>query len=145
MWFEFGKLLETNEIWLMGDDKQKTQLATRFHKPFDGKHKLESKLQARAAGRPSPDRADALVLCFSNYKTKLEQEKVDEKPFEREVKPVAVERFSQREWASTGKVESFTNYKTRIFHRVGDVEANNRLDRLIQQINNQNAVKNSNN
>jgi len=75
MWFNFGKLLETGEVWLTQDDRLIRQLATRYYKITEGnKHKLESKLQARAAGRPSPDRADSVVLAFSHYKSKLEQD-----------------------------------------------------------------------
>src|SRR5207237_7204037 len=32
------------------------------------KLQLESKFEAKSKGHPSPDRADALTLCFSNYK-----------------------------------------------------------------------------
>lgn len=72
LWFQFGRLLENGEISLIQDERLKRQLSTRYYKQGDaGKLQLESKLQARAKGHPSPDRADALILAFSNYKTKL--------------------------------------------------------------------------
>ena len=125
MWFKFGKLLETGEILLTRvveyagkqseDDRLGRQLSTRYYKITDGnKHKLESKLQARAAGRPSPDRADAVVLAFSDYKTKLD---VDDKDvvqdyseavnkIEAEKKPF-VQEFSLKTWASGTSDENY--------------------------------------
>ena len=107
MWFNFGKLLEHSEIWLLNDDKQKTQLSTRYYKITPGNiHQLESKLAARAKGHPSPDRADALVLSFCNYKSKLD-EKVWEKPFEKEKdQGPPVSEFTMKEWANRGNKDS---------------------------------------
>lgn len=79
MWFNFGKLVEGGEILLCDDERLKRQLTSRYYKQVEsGKLQLESKLQARAKGHPSPDRADALVLAFSEYKTQL----ADERPLE---------------------------------------------------------------
>lgn len=99
MWFNFGKLLETGEIILVNDDKMLRQLASRYYKITDkNKHQLESKLQARAKGHPSPDRGDSVVLCFSQYKSKLE-EQIPEKPYKIE-EPKKPERvFTMKEWA----------------------------------------------
>lgn len=102
MWFEFGKLLEKDEIWLLNDSNLVRQLASRYHKPFDNTHKLESKLQARAAGRPSPDRGDATVLCFSEYKSQITDEYTPEepKPFAAvEEKPLKPD-FDMRVWVT---------------------------------------------
>jgi hypothetical protein len=111
MWFNFGKLLETGEVWLCNDERLVRQLATRYYKITEGnKHKLESKLQARAAGRPSPDRGDSVVLCFSSYKTKLEiddsaqTQKYDLSP-EEEDKFVAP--LSLKTWAKGEDVDYF--------------------------------------
>lgn len=72
LWFKFGRLVEMGETILTTDERLKRQLSTRYYKQTDGnKILLESKLQARSKGHPSPDRADALVLAFSNYKSRL--------------------------------------------------------------------------
>lgn len=75
MWFYVKRLVQRRDIILTdarGQEfhKLKEQLTTRLFRGFDttqGKYALESKQEARASGRPSPDRADALVLCFSTY------------------------------------------------------------------------------
>jgi len=70
MWGRFGKLCERHEVMLVEDAILDRQLATRYWKKVQGnKHQLESKQQARAAGHPSPDRADSVVLCFSDYQS----------------------------------------------------------------------------
>ena len=111
MWFNFGKLLEGREVWLCNDDKLGRQLASRYYKITDGnRHQLESKLQARAKGHPSPDRADAVVLCFSHYKSKLADVRVERAaPVVRAPERPPVKPFSLRVWAtgSTGTVEDY--------------------------------------
>lgn len=82
-WFNLGKLMEGGELLLLDEERLKRQLSTRYYKQTDtNKIALESKIQARAKGHPSPDRAEAVVLAFSNYKTKLGDEplKEDELP-----------------------------------------------------------------
>lgn len=102
MWFNFGKLLETKELWLLKDDKTIQQLGSRYYKITEGnKHQLESKLQARAHGHPSPDRADSVVLAFSNYKSKLEQPEYVA-PYDQPEPPKRIPAFSVRSWASQG-------------------------------------------
>jgi len=72
LWFQFAKLVESGEVLLPNDERLKRQLSTRYYKQTDkNKLLLESKLQARVKGHPSPDRADATVLSFSNYRTRL--------------------------------------------------------------------------
>ena len=103
MWFNFGKLLEGYEIWLCDDDKLKTQLTSRYYKITDkNKHQLESKMMARSKGHPSPDRADAVVLAFSNYRSKLDEEKY-EKPYTPEEPLKPVRQFTLREWADVNE------------------------------------------
>jgi len=104
MWFWFGKLLERSEIWFAVDDERLIrQLSTRYYKITDkNKHQLESKLQARSKGHPSPDRADAVVLCFSNYKSKLEDLSVvpeEERPFKLPDLPPNKPIFTLKEWS----------------------------------------------
>lgn len=72
MWFWLKRLIERVDIILPVDvDKLKLQATTRNFRGLEstqGKLALESKQEARIAGRPSPDRADALVLCFYSYR-----------------------------------------------------------------------------
>jgi len=146
MWFKFGKLLETGEIWLANDDRLIRQLATRYYKITEGnKHKLESKLQARAAGRPSPDRGDSVVLCFSNYKSKLEvddsgivkewsEEELDAAKG-KEVE-IEVQRFDLRKWSS----DSYDEDRTRGYAKTCASRDFKRLKEQVKRlnINNQN-------
>lgn len=90
MWFDFARLVEQGEILLLSDERLKTQLATRYYKQTDGnKYALESKLQARAKGHPSPDRADAVVLAYSNYRSRIVEGVIDEKNLPLPPKPAA--------------------------------------------------------
>ena len=79
-WFKLSRLIEEMEIILPfgpRDDALEKQLVERYYKipTTSNKFILESKIQARAKGHPSPDRADAVVLCFSNYQpTYLQRE-----------------------------------------------------------------------
>ncbi len=70
MYFKVRRLIEKRQIVLPYDEKLKEQLTTRRYlgdESTQGKYALENKKVARASGRPSPDRADAFVLCFYNY------------------------------------------------------------------------------
>ena len=69
-WFHTKRLIARRDIIIPVIAKLKEQLTTRWYRGFDstqGKYALESKQEARASGRPSPDRADAFVLCFASY------------------------------------------------------------------------------
>lgn len=100
MWFNFRKHLESGELIVLRDDKLIVQLTTRFYKITpDNRHKLEAKLEARAKGHPSPDRADATVLSFCRYKSKLDKP-VNKAPFEAEKQRPIVKPFTQKEWAN---------------------------------------------
>ena len=112
MWFNFGKLLQTSEVWLGVDDKKLLeQLSTRYYKiTVNNKHQLESKLQARSKGHPSPDRADAVVLCFSNYKSKLEAGAEPEKPFTIPEPEVPKSIFNEREYAERETIDRYTPF-----------------------------------
>lgn len=72
MWFYVKRLIERGDILPPpAIDKLRIQLTTRNFRGLDstqGKFALESKKEARLAGRPSPDRADAFVLCFYSYR-----------------------------------------------------------------------------
>jgi len=76
-WFHTKRLINRRAINIPDStDKLKRQLTTRFWRGLDstqGKLALESKIEAKLAGRPSPDRADAFVLCFASYYPKTEK------------------------------------------------------------------------
>lgn len=136
MWFNFGKLLETGEVWLCQDDKMGKQLYTRYYKITEtNKHKLESKLQARAAGRPSPDRADSVILCFSQYKSKLSQ---DDSAVKQEYKDIPDEDksdtipapFDAREWVKQDEGSYFGGREDAVANK--DIR---RLKQLVAAIN----------
>lgn len=111
LWFRFRKLLELNEIWLVEDDKLKRQLSTRFYTITpDNKHQLESKIQARSKGHPSPDRADSVILAFWDYE-QTTPSPVVRKPFEpAEQKSEAQTAFSLNEYS---KREEESRYSLR--------------------------------
>jgi len=135
MWFKFGRLLEKNEIILCNDEILRRQLSTRYYKQTEqSKLLLESKLQAKAKGHPSPDRADSCILAFSGYKSKLEDPKVTTPP----VPPssVPVERppdFSLKEHAKRqAEPDSYAKY----YGGAGDNRTNlSELQELIKEHN----------
>ncbi len=81
LWHHMKRLIEKCVIQLPPIDKLRLQLTSRNMRGLDstqGKFALESKPEARAAGRPSPDRADAFVLCFSSYHPSVETPIINE-------------------------------------------------------------------
>lgn len=103
LWFRFRRLCENNELWLLDDLKLKKQLSSRFYKLSNGIHQLESKIDARAKGHVSPDRADAVVLAYWDYEGVFVAPTV-ERPFELDevVPSVTVKKaFTLREYAHT--------------------------------------------
>lgn len=100
LWFQFNKLLENREILLPDDKRLREQLSTRYYKQTDtNKIQLESKLQARSKGHPSPDRADAVILTFSNYKSKIDDESGKREPaIPTKVEPVRTGEFTMKDY-----------------------------------------------
>jgi len=69
LWFSVGKLIEYGEIMVPRESKLRKQLASRYFVVTpQNKLQLESKKQARSKGHVSPDRADAFVLAFADYR-----------------------------------------------------------------------------
>jgi len=69
LWFSVGRHIENAEIILPQDVTLRKQLASRYYTVTpQNKLQLESKRQAKAKGHSSPDRADALVLAFADYR-----------------------------------------------------------------------------
>lgn len=104
LFFHLRKLMENDEIILMNDKLMITQLSTRYYKiNTKNIHALLTKLEQRSRGYPSPDRADALNLCFWDYKsTYVEQEIITpyeyKDPLEQQNKEI-VPDFDLSSWA----------------------------------------------
>lgn len=71
-WFRGKRLFESNILLFPHNETEKNQkllnqLSSRFYKQqaTQGRIALESKAEAKANGRPSPDRADAYILAFT--------------------------------------------------------------------------------
>lgn len=81
MWFHTRLLMERTEIIVVNEAVLFKQLCGRYYKMVEGGacHQLLSKVEQRARGYHSPDRADSFVLCFSEYKSTYIEK--DEKPF----------------------------------------------------------------
>lgn len=67
VWWKFSRLVQLGVINIPNDALLQVQLTTRLYKKAEtlGKMALLSKREMRAAGRKSPDRADATVLAFT--------------------------------------------------------------------------------
>ena len=77
LFFHLRNLLEQNGIILFYDKLLIDQLCTRYYKlSVKLIHQLLSKLEQRSKGYPSPDRADALNLCFWDYKAPIAPEDI---------------------------------------------------------------------
>ncbi len=77
IWAKVKRHIEAKRIILPNTHKLKGQLTTRYwagDNSTQGKYALEPKPVAKASGRPSPDRADAFVLCFSSLSADVTQE-----------------------------------------------------------------------
>lgn len=115
LWFRFRQLLELDELWLIDDDKLKRQLSTRFYSITpDNKHQLESKVQARSKGHPSPDRADAVILAFWDYE-KLHIDTAPDKPFDIPSIKVPARTFSLNEYGKRGVETKYSLEPSRNF------------------------------
>lgn len=102
MWFSMKKWFERGEIILPPDKKLVDQLAGRYYKiRQDGTSHLLSKVEQKAKGYKSPDRADSLILAFADYKfgwiePKVEEDKV---PFKVAPSTSPVSEFNMQEYA----------------------------------------------
>lgn len=82
LWDHMKKLIDRCQIILPPIEKLREQITGRNIRGLystQGKLALESKPEARASGRPSPDRADAFVLCFSSYRHEQAALVIDER------------------------------------------------------------------
>lgn len=102
MWFSLKKFFERGEIIIPDDKLLKEQLGGRYYKiRTDNTLHLLSKVEQKAKGYKSPDRADSLVLAFADYKTTWKESVVtdDSRPFKVEPIKKPTPSFSQKEWA----------------------------------------------
>jgi hypothetical protein len=87
-WFHTRLLLEKNEVIFAENETTEgllaTQLSSRHYKLMEGKiHQMLTKMEEKAKGNPSPDRADSFTYCFWGYKSQVTIEhKNTDKPFE---------------------------------------------------------------
>lgn len=78
LFFNIRDLFQKKDIIIYYDKLLIDQLCTRYYKiSTKNIHQLLTKLEQKAKGYPSPDRADALNLCFWGYKS---TKTIDEKP-----------------------------------------------------------------
>ena len=71
LWYKFNRLVEESAIILLEDNKLYSQLASRKYKESTAgidKLTLQSKKEMISEGLPSPDRADAVILAFTDVK-----------------------------------------------------------------------------
>ncbi len=91
MYWHTKRLIERAEVILPAEDeKTMHQLMTRAlngKESAQGKITLQSKKEARSQGLPSPDRADAFVLCFFSYRNNPDDERPDSNAGKRLVTP----------------------------------------------------------
>lgn len=114
LWFNFASFCKRREILLPDDALLCKQLATRYYKLIEGKiHQLLSKPEQRSKGYPSPDRADATVYAFADYKSSFKEQEYDEKLVtgdEKKPQNIFVRNpehtFDARVWAKSDEKES---------------------------------------
>lgn len=103
LWFHVRKLMERHELIVFNDPRLIRQLSTRYYKMTNTNcHQLLSKIESRSRGYPSPDRGDAFVLAFWDYKSTFVEPKNDTddtRPFQQPVVSKPVNHFSQQTWA----------------------------------------------
>lgn len=69
LWYKFAKLIEHGAIILLDDEKLLKQIASRKYKESTAgvdRLTLQAKSEMASEGLPSPDRADATVLAFTD-------------------------------------------------------------------------------
>ena len=91
LWFSVAKLIEYGDIMVPRDTKLRKQLASRYFVVTpQNKLQLESKKQARSKGHISPDRADAFVLAFADYRGRKPKRLGAKKPKKHEHKQLTL-------------------------------------------------------
>jgi D-ribose pyranose/furanose isomerase RbsD len=98
LWHKISRLVEACGLIIEDDEKLYKQLATRKYKELDSgidRLQIESKPAMKEKGFPSPDRADALVLAFTdvNIGEMLDSIEIieEEKPIKRKLTQAEIE------------------------------------------------------
>ena len=128
IWHKFAKLVESGSIILIDDEKLYSQIASRkFKESTAGIDKLclQSKREMIIEGLPSPDRADATILAFTdtkveefinNYVTSTKEDSV--KPKESKEDMMERLRLEMRNgWKNEGKMERVKRFSLRNIKR----------------------------
>ena len=131
--FNLGNLIKRSEIILLDDPVLIKQCSSRMYKLRDGViHQMVSKLEMRNKGYPSPDRFDATVLAFSDYKsTYVEVPEDKEKPFEVEEEKQEVTSLFTLKGSVKKPDEKLSRYK---FNRISSISDELKED-MQEQIN----------
>jgi hypothetical protein len=121
VWFHMRRLFEIHAIILFLDQVLEKQLASRHYKLMEGKiHQMLSKQEERRLGHPSPDRADAVNLCFWGYKSPLAIEEItdEDRPFkpEKETEDNSRSIFTLRSWSEGQR------YKVPLRDKISDID-----------------------
>lgn len=100
IWSKFARLVDEGLIILLEDERLYSQLSSRKYKESTAgidKLCLQSKREMIAEGLPSPDRADACVLAFSNIKVNdfLDEAEKEEKEETKDSKKMTREEVEE--------------------------------------------------
>lgn len=144
VWFHTRLLLERRELILLNDKVLIGQLSARYYKINQkNQHQLLSKVEQKSRGYKSPDRADAVVLAFWNYKSTKPSDAIDSLPPEEQEKkkpfnytvtpPKPTPIFTQREWANGGGKQSLTQFKRSLRKQQDTSYLQEQLDQINQQ------------
>ena len=138
LFFNTRLLLQNKEIIGLYDKQLISQLCTRFYKLADGViRQLLSKIEMKAKGFVSPDRADGFNLCFFNYKSTVVWKDfsdntpdvpVAERPV---IKPQS--DFSLKVWANA-KADSLDSFQRNVSKRQPIDRLKQELDKYISSM-----------
>lgn len=132
LWFNFAGFCKRKEIILSADETTCKQLATRYYKLVEGKiHQLLSKPEQRSKGYPSPDRADALVYAFADYKSPYKDAAYEESVLKPDENKTRNSRMVTAESASTFTLKGWANRERK---QVFNVEKPRDLSYIAEQL-----------
>jgi len=131
LWFNFAGFCKRKEIILTADETTCKQLATRYYKLVEGKiHQLLSKPEQRSKGYPSPDRADALVYAFADYKSPYKDAAYEESV----LKPDENKTRTGRSTADSASTFTLKGWANRERKQVFNVEKPKDLSYIAEQL-----------
>lgn len=139
MWYRVARMLDENVLLLDYEQdeidphaKFYSQLSNRFYKQqsTQGRIALEAKAEAKAHGRPSPDRADAYVLSYTGVSV---SDFIDAEPSTEEVKKSSPKTFAEiQQW---GDDQTYKEYDEQMGNATvpNSEKAHNSLSVVIQR------------